>query len=102
MFMRRLDGSVNFIYRTWADYRNGFGQNGGDTEVWLGNDILHKITSDHVHTYDIRLEAVAFNGTSCGINATNLYMTNHIRKYEIRLGDYRCKSAAQNILVLKY
>ncbi|XP_061190557.1 fibrinogen-like protein A [Saccostrea echinata] len=38
---RRLSGSVSFD-RTWAEYRNGFG-NLSDS-YWLGNDVIHQLT----------------------------------------------------------
>ncbi|XP_053674432.1 fibrinogen C domain-containing protein 1-like [Anopheles nili] len=40
VFQQRYDGSVNF-YRDWADYREGFGDIGG--EFWLGFEKLHRI-----------------------------------------------------------
>ena len=39
---QRLDGSVDF-YRNWTSYKNGFGDL--TSEFWLGNDNIHKITS---------------------------------------------------------
>ena len=33
VIQRRVDDSVNF-YRNWADYRAGFGEIGGDTNLW--------------------------------------------------------------------
>ncbi len=37
-----MDGSVDF-YRTWDEYKFGFGNLQG--EFWLGNDHIHKITN---------------------------------------------------------
>ena len=41
VIQRRRDGSVNF-YRTWEDYRVGFGQLQND--FWLGNDHIFTLT----------------------------------------------------------
>ena len=48
-FQRRFDGSVDFHTKLWTDYKNGFGT--GEGEYWLGNDMLHKITS--TGSYDL-------------------------------------------------
>ena len=39
---RRQDGSVDF-YRTWDEYRDGFGDLEG--EFWLGNEHIYQITN---------------------------------------------------------
>ena len=45
-FQRRFDGSVNFE-RNWNDYKKSFGNH--DSEYWLGNDLLHELTSSRRH-----------------------------------------------------
>ena len=42
VIQRRFDGSVNF-FRNWTSYKDGFGSASG--EYWIGNDVIHKITS---------------------------------------------------------
>ena len=56
-FQRRFDGSVDFN-RNWDDYKNGFGN--VESEYWLGNDILHRITSSG--SYDLYVVAKSFGG----------------------------------------
>ena len=58
---KRFDGSVDF-YRNWTEYKNGFGDLNG--EYWLGNDVLHLMTS----------------GTNCTLK---IYLTdrNSVTKY---------------------
>ena len=57
-FQRRFDGSVDFHTKLWDDYKNGFGT--GEGEYWLGNDMLHKITSSG--SYDLYVIAKSFDG----------------------------------------
>ncbi|KAM4588759.1 fibroleukin [Odontesthes bonariensis] len=49
----RMDGSVDFN-RTWQEYRDGFGNLQG--EHWLGNAVLHALTSTGLHQLRIELE----------------------------------------------
>ena len=42
IIQRRQDGSVDF-YRSWAEYKEGFGSLDG--EFWLGNENIHRLTS---------------------------------------------------------
>uniref|UniRef100_A0A1A8N0D5 Angiopoietin 2b n=1 Tax=Nothobranchius pienaari TaxID=704102 RepID=A0A1A8N0D5_9TELE len=48
----RRNGSVDF-HRGWNDYKTGFGQPPG--EHWLGNDIIHKLTSSQDYSLHIQL-----------------------------------------------
>ncbi|ESN90885.1 hypothetical protein HELRODRAFT_92864, partial [Helobdella robusta] len=43
VMQRRMDGSENF-YRNWTDYERGFGDS--RKEFWIGNDNIHRITSN--------------------------------------------------------
>ncbi|XP_019644814.1 PREDICTED: microfibril-associated glycoprotein 4-like [Branchiostoma belcheri] len=42
VIQRRIDGSVPFDL-TWEDYKHGFGNKNG--EYWLGNEIIHRLTT---------------------------------------------------------
>ena len=105
VYMRRHDGTVNFTSRTWAEYKNGFGQHGGDTELWLGNEIVHQMTIDYRRQdYALRVEVRAFNGTSCGLNASQFFIKSEVRKYSIRFnrwkGEEHCISPSRNLLLV--
>ena len=87
VLMRRLDSTVNFISRTWASYKkNGFGQHGGNTELWMGNEYVHQLTYNNVDKpSEIRLEAYAFNGTICVMTAKNLRLKSESDSYTLWL-----------------
>lgn len=44
VIQKREDGSVDFN-RSWEEYANGFGD--PDGELWIGNEVLHHLTSDN-------------------------------------------------------
>ncbi|XP_029893561.1 angiopoietin-related protein 7-like isoform X2 [Aquila chrysaetos chrysaetos] len=53
VIQRRQDGSVDFN-RTWNEYKEGFGDLNG--EFWLGNENIHKLTSQGDYSLRIDLE----------------------------------------------
>ncbi|XP_071118307.1 microfibril-associated glycoprotein 4-like [Haliotis cracherodii] len=57
VIQRRLDGSENF-YRTWNEYKDGFGDLEG--EYWLGNENIWRIT--HGRQFELRIDLENFEG----------------------------------------
>ncbi|XP_052066539.1 microfibril-associated glycoprotein 4-like [Mytilus californianus] len=75
LFQRRENGYTDF-YRGWNDYKSGFGN--PKHEFWLGNDILHTLTSRG--KYEMRIDLFDFDGN------------NAFAKYkEFRIGDESSK-----------
>ncbi|KAF7662834.1 hypothetical protein LDENG_00226530 [Lucifuga dentata] len=52
VLQHRRNGSVDF-HRGWTDYKMGFGELSG--EHWLGNDIIHKLTSSQEYSLHVQL-----------------------------------------------
>ncbi|XP_033628083.1 fibrinogen-like protein 1 isoform X2 [Asterias rubens] len=52
VFQRRVDDTVNFT-RSWAEYRDGFGDKEGS--FWLGNEILRRLTEPVDEEWQMRV-----------------------------------------------
>ena len=52
VIQKRFDGSVHF-FRSWEEYKKGFGDVSG--EYWLGNDVIHSLTSQSSYSLKIVL-----------------------------------------------
>ncbi|KAM6899630.1 angiopoietin-2b [Xenentodon cancila] len=53
VLQHRRNGSIDFN-RGWKDYKMGFGEPSG--EHWLGNDVIHKLTSSQEYSLHIQLK----------------------------------------------
>ena len=81
VFQRRLDGSVDFQL-DWEFYKNGFGDLSG--EFWLGNDNLHRLTTNADVTLRIDLED--FDGNITYAEYSTFKVADEVDKYRILLG----------------
>ncbi|XP_041372876.1 ryncolin-1-like [Gigantopelta aegis] len=83
VFQRRTDGSVNF-YRTWNEYRDGFGDL--NNEFWLGNTNIHRITSQGY--YDLRIDLEDFEGNTTYAVYKNFSLASQQDYFRLSLGEY--------------
>ncbi|XP_062607473.1 ficolin-2-like [Saccostrea cucullata] len=83
VFQRRMDGSEDF-YRTWSEYRNGFGNFTG--EFWLGNEKLSRLLSQG--SYEMRMDMGDFDNQTRYIKYSSITLGDDASKYAISLSGY--------------
>ena len=83
VFQRRVNGSVDF-YRNWTDYKTGFGD--VEHEFWLGNEILHRLTSQRNYTLRIDMEDWDNNTSSAVYNMFSI--SSELSNYTLNVGGY--------------
>ncbi|KAL9985585.1 hypothetical protein ACROYT_G008007 [Oculina patagonica] len=82
VFQKRLDGSVNF-YRSWADYKRGFGNLKG--EFWLGLDKIHRLTKTKKK---LRVDLEDTAGKTVYAEYDMFAVASEKTKYKLSLGTY--------------
>ncbi|XP_052694402.1 ficolin-2-like [Crassostrea angulata] len=83
VFQRRQDGSEDF-YRTWTEYKNGFGNLG--SEFWLGNHKLHNLLSQG--TYEMRMDMEDFDNQTRYVKYSSFNVGNESSKYTVTLSGF--------------
>ena len=80
MFQRRFNGSIDFS-RTWKEYKEGFG--GLNTEFWLGNDKIHRLSSSSA---DLQIDLMDLDGNTKVQFYSNVFIGPEVDKYRLRVG----------------
>ena len=83
VFQKRLDGSVDFVNRSWADYKRGFGNLNG--EFWLGLDKIHRLTKTKSR---LRVELEDTQGKKAYAEYDMFSVSSERNKYSLGLGRY--------------
>ena len=84
MFQRRQDGSVDF-YRSWNDYREGFGDLEG--EFWLGNDKLHMLLALQ-DNHELRIDMVDHDDNIIYAKYSRFMVASESQQYKLSVGGY--------------
>ena len=84
VFQRRQDGSVDF-YRSWDDYREGFGDLGG--EFWLGNDNLHMLLALQ-DNHELRIDIVDHDDSIIYAKYSRFMVASESQQYKLSVGGY--------------
>ena len=83
VFQKRIDGLVNF-YLNWRDYKHGFGDL--TNEFWLGNDKIHRLTSDY--NKRLRVDMEDFEGNTAYAEYDMFGVMSESDMYKLKLGSY--------------
>ena len=83
VIQKRFDGSEDF-YRNWTDYKDGFGDVSG--EYWLGNDVIHQLTSQANYTLRVVLTDWD-NVTKCAEHST-FNIADEADRYRLTIGGF--------------
>ncbi|XP_075115174.1 ficolin-1-like [Leptodactylus fuscus] len=92
VIQRRWDGSVDF-FRTWADYKKGFGSR--LNEFWLGNENIHQITS--TGTWELRVDLQDFEGKKVFAKYASFKVLDESQKYMLLLGVFQEGTAGDSM-----
>ncbi|XP_045184463.2 fibrinogen-like protein 1 [Mercenaria mercenaria] len=84
VIQRRQDGAVNFN-RNWQEYKDGFGDLNGD--FWLGNEIIHQITSSMVYT--LRIDMGDWGGNYKYAEYEHFDVGSEGSLYKLSVGSYK-------------
>ncbi|XP_056001220.1 ficolin-1-like [Ostrea edulis] len=79
---KRQDGSTDF-YRTWADYKRGFGD--PSTNYWIGNDAIHYMTKTN---QELRVELLSFADEKAYALYSTFQVGNESSKYQLTVSGY--------------
>ena len=84
VIQRRQDGSEDF-YRSWTDYKSGFGNLSG--EFWLGLDKIHRLTNSGQNVLLINM-TTKNNDQSVYAEYENFFVSDESEQYKLDVGNY--------------
>ena len=89
VWMRRSDVTNDVDFKqTWEAFKDGFGlQNGSESEFYLGNEVVHQITSNYTgKNGELRIEGVSRRNKSMIIAANMFSLGDEASRYMLHLG----------------
>ncbi|XP_071139105.1 ficolin-2-like [Mytilus edulis] len=91
VIQRRVNGSVDF-YRTWLEYKAGFGSAYG--EYWLGNDNINLISTKGHYELSIYME---YGGNHRTANYSTFFIDNEGSNYKLTAQGYSGDAGGDSI-----
>jgi len=83
LVQQNVDGST-FFNRSWAEFKVGFNDTRGN--YWLGNELLHQLTSDR--RYKLRFDLQAVNGSWYYAEYSRFVVSDEASKYMMQVFSY--------------
>ena len=95
VFQRRgnYDEEQTDFYRTWLEYKRGFGNLG--REFWLGNDRLSMLTNQD--SYRLRIDLEDFDRQNRFAEYGSIRVANEVDKYRLSVGSYLTGDAGDSL-----
>eukprot|EP00105_Crassostrea_gigas_P010292 XP_011425520.1 PREDICTED: ryncolin-1 isoform X1 [Crassostrea gigas] len=84
VIQKRIDGSTDF-YRTWKEYKEGFGNPSRD--YWIGNDVIHQLTKTSPQR--IRIVLQRYSGEKGRAEYSKFAVGDENSKYKLTVSGYR-------------
>ncbi|KAF6033596.1 hypothetical protein EB796_008095 [Bugula neritina] len=85
VLQQRHSGELDFN-KNWTEYREGFGEVRVDKEFWVGNELIHTLTSQY--NYTVRFDMWAVNGSYIYAEYTNFKLLSESEGYKLLVSGY--------------
>ena len=82
VFSQRMVGKVNF-FRPWDAYKAFFGE--ANTDYWLGNDMIHKLTEGDTQRLKIDL---TYRGQVKYADYSTFWIDNEAQNYKLTVSGF--------------
>ncbi|XP_066937771.1 techylectin-5B-like [Macrobrachium rosenbergii] len=82
---RQLQTEPVDFNESWENFKNGFGN--AESEYWLGNDVIHSLTSQGPST--LRVEAESFSGEKRWAEWSLFNVADEANKYQVTFDQYQ-------------
>ncbi|XP_062599870.1 fibrinogen-like protein 1 [Saccostrea cucullata] len=86
VIQRRCFDNTNF-YRTWPDYKDGFGNFKEKTDFWIGNDVIHMLTKNG-YTY-MRVEMLKTDNEPLEAEYSHFFVGDESTKYNLTIRGFK-------------